>query len=255
LYKTTDGMFQSKPDKESFRISMIYNNIGDYKNLKNAWGLSIWIETINNNILFDTGGDANVLLDNISNLNLDIQKLSKIILSHNHWDHTNALDDILENHAGSPEIFVVKNDLEEFLKKYPAAKIKGVNSFQQIDKDIWTTGELIGTNGNTLCEQGLLLVHERNLVLLTGCSHSGIVDMVKRTKQIFPDKSLELVAGGFHLGTKSIKEIAVISKDLKALKVKNIAPSHCTGDNAINYFRNDWQDNFIDLNLGEEYYF
>lgn len=76
--------------------------------------------------------------------------------------------------------------------------------------------------------------------------------MVKTIKEIFPEKNIELVAGGFHLTQKSNSEIKDISNNLKKLGVEKIAPSHCTGDNAITLFKEDWREKFIDLNLGNE---
>lgn len=56
--------------------------------------------------------------------------------------------------------------------------------------------------------------------------------------------------GGFHLGGRSDAEIRAIIQRLKELGVKKVAPSHCTGDNAIRIFRDEWADDFIEGGLG-----
>ena len=238
---------------DSFKIVMIYNNTGTSPNLKNAWGLSIWIEREKNTILFDTGGDGSILKGNIQNLSLNSDKLTKIVISHNHWDHINGIRYILEKTLNKPKIYVVDNDLEGFNNLLPGSKINGISKSMQIEPEVWTTGQLIGSlNGNQIFEQSLILIQNNSIVLLTGCSHPGIVQIVKRTREIFPDKKIECIAGGFHLMTALESEVIKISEDLKNLGVKKIAPSHCTGEKAISCFRNEWGDNFIELDLGME---
>lgn len=248
------NLYGREMKRNDFMISMIYNNIGSSVNLKSAWGLSVWIETEKTALMFDTGGDTSIIWKNIVSSNLDINKLSKIVISHEHWDHRNGLEVILEKTSYKPDIFIIESDYSLFNKEFPNAKIKSLKEPTQIDENIWTTGELVGNYGdNSIAEHSIILTQKNSVVLLTGCSHSGIVEMVKRTKQLFPDKKIELVAGGFHLGRKSEEEIVKISDDLKKLNIRKIAPSHCTGDKAIDHFRNNWGEKFIDLNLGDNF--
>ena len=240
-------------DNNTIKISMIYNNIGTHLELNSAWGLSIWIETEKSSILFDTGGDSSILSHNLDNSNFDINRLTKIFISHKHWDHINGLESILERHSKSPDIYIVEKDYAFIKQKFPNASIISVTTPKQIDSNIWTTGELRGiNNGNEIFEHSIILIQNDSLILLTGCSHSGIVGMVNKTKQLFPDKRIELVAGGFHLGRKSKEEIIEISDSLMDLEVQKIAPSHCTGDMAIEYFKKNWGKKFVNFNLGGE---
>ncbi len=250
---SSKGLKGEPLDKDSVKISMIYNNTGESSTFKSAWGLSVWIEKHDTATLFDTGGDPSILWENISHTGIDLNKLSNIVISHNHWDHINGLKLILEKTANKPDVYVVENDFKEYTGKFPEAKLKSVSGVMQIDNDTWTTGPLQALlPGGELYEQSLVLTQKQSMVLLTGCSHSGIVDMVKTVKKNFPDKELKLVAGGFHLISKPDNEIPKISTELKDLNVAKIAPSHCTGDNAINFFKTDWGDKFIDFNIGNE---
>ena len=230
---------------------MIYNNTGESTTLKSAWGLSVWVERNNIATLYDTGGDASIIWENISHSDLDIRKLSNIVISHNHWDHKKGLDIILEKTFNKPVVYVVENDFKEYSEKFPQAKIRGVSGPMTIDTDIWTTGKLPASyKGGVLYEQSLVLSQKDTVVLLTGCSHSGIIDMIKTVKGTFPGKKVELVAGGFHLIQKSDTEIMEISNELKDLYVDKIAPSHCTGKKAINLFKAEWGERFVDFNIG-----
>lgn len=237
---------------DAVKIFMIYNNSGKSTTFNSAWGLSVWIEKNNSATLFDTGGDASILWKNINHSGLEIEKLSHIVISHNHWDHKNGLSLILEKTFNKPIVYVVENDFNEYSDKYPNANIQSVSGTLQIDNDLWTTGQLPASySGKELYEQYLILTQKDTMVLLTGCSHSGIVDMVKTIKKSFPDKKVELVAGGFHLIRKQKDEIITISNELKALNVDKIAPSHCTGDTAISVFKNNWGDKLVALNIGD----
>ena len=248
------GLKGMSTDKNMVKILMIYNNTGKSSTLKSAWGLSVWIEKYNSATLFDTGGDASIFLENISNTDVNLDNLSNIVISHNHWDHKKGLDIILEKTSNKPLVYVVENDFTEYSRKFPNAKIRGVSGAINIDTNIWTTGKLKASfREKELFEQSLILTRNDSMILLTGCSHSGIVDMVKTIKKIFPDKIIKLVAGGFHLNQHSDSEIMKISNELKDLKVDKIAPSHCTGDSAIDLFKTEWGDKFIDLNLGNSF--
>lgn len=241
-----------KPDKNSFRLLMIYNNIGKSSSLINGWGLAVWIEKEKSATLFDTGGDASVLWKNIRETGIDIKNLSKIVISHNHWDHKNGLNLILEKTFNQPEVYIVEKDLTEYKSLLPNVKLTGISHARQIDQEIWTTGQLKGfIGGSEIYEQSVILDTEQSVCILTGCSHPGIVNIVRTTRGIFPDKDIAFVAGGFHLMEKSEKEIREISNELKALKVNTIAPSHCTGSLAISIFREEWGDKMIDFNLGQ----
>lgn len=154
-------------DKDTFKIFMLYNNSGENPNLKSAWGLSIWIEGNDTATLFDTGGDSSILWDNILHANLDIAKLSKIVISHNHWDHKNGLELILEKTFNKPEIYVVEKDYKEYVSKFQNAKIKSISNAEKIDTNIWTTGPLKAIySGSELYEQSLILTQDNSICYL-----------------------------------------------------------------------------------------
>jgi len=89
---------------------MLYNNVGSSPGLVSKWGVSIWIEEKETAVLFDTGGDPSTLWDNMVNSKVDIKKLSKIVISHNHWDHVNGLPILLEKSNYRTDVFVPNLD-------------------------------------------------------------------------------------------------------------------------------------------------
>lgn len=234
-------------------IKMIYNNTGKCSGLENAWGLSIWIENEDDVTLFDTGGDGKILLKNLNHLDLDIQKIGRIIISHDHWDHKGGLEDVMAKLNKEIDVFVPSSVEQEYKNDYPSANIIGIDEPTKITENIWSTGPLNTIrNGSNLDEQSVIILNHDSMVILNGCSHPGIVNIVKRAKKIFPDKKITFVAGGFHLRSKPGKEVREISEELKALGVEKIAPSHCTGGKAIEIFRKEWGDRFVDMNIGDE---
>lgn len=231
---------------------MIYNNTGSAESLKSEWGLSIWIESENSALLYDAGGDASVLISNLTELDIDLSKLKTIVISHNHWDHRNGLKSILEKTNFTPLVYVPSLDLQDFKSKLPQAKCAGILEPQQITGGIWSTGQLSAVfSGQIINEQSLILEQGDEMVLLTGCSHPGIVEIATRAKEVHLDKKLILIAGGFHLNRHTEDQVREISLKLKDLNVERIAPSHCTGELAIQVFRSEWDDRFVDFNLGD----
>ena len=86
-------------------------------------------------------------------------------------------------------------------------------------------------------------------ILITGCAHPGIVEMVKVTVGIVGEP-MYLVLGGFHLLEKKTTEVRAITAKLKQLGVKQIGPCHCTGDRAITIFAEVFGESFIDVKTG-----
>jgi len=245
-----EGIYSRIPAEKDFLIKMIYNNTGSAAGMENKWGLSVYMEFKEHKLLFDTGGDPEVLRKNIEAAGIDLAGLSTVVISHNHWDHFKGMEHVLNQ--AKPDLYVVNNDLEEYRQKYPDLLVVGVNSAKEIQPGIWTSGQLFNENARQkIYEQALVLLSGEKCFVFTGCSHPGIIHMLENIRNVHKDKSIELVAGGFHLIMKKENEIQEISEGLKRLGVKKLAASHCTGEPAIQYFKNDWGKDFIDFNLGE----
>jgi 7,8-dihydropterin-6-yl-methyl-4-(beta-D-ribofuranosyl)aminobenzene 5'-phosphate synthase len=113
---------------------------------------------------------------------------------------------------------------------------------------IHTTGEL----GSSIREQALVVETEQGLVVVTGCAHPGVVEIVRRAKELV-DGEVALVMGGFHLGDASEEQIDNIIADFRELGVQQVAPSHCTGDIARNMFAEAFGDNCTLPGIGQQF--
>jgi len=92
---------------------------------------------------------------------------------------------------------------------------------------------------------------KKGLIVMTGCSHPGIIEMLKRIRIDF-NKNIYMVFGGFHLMQKSDKEMDEIISQMKSLGVVKCGATHCTGDKQINMFRDAFGENYFELGVGNE---
>jgi 7,8-dihydropterin-6-yl-methyl-4-(beta-D-ribofuranosyl)aminobenzene 5'-phosphate synthase len=239
-------------------ITIAYNNVagGTSLDVQTGLGFGAYIVCKGKTLLFDVGGDFSTLLSNIKALELDISKLDAVVISHNHWDHVYGLPGVLAFTQYRSSVYVPSSSREAILRQNPRASVMTVNEPEQISDDIWSTGSLDAHYRDiSFFEHSLILNKEDGLYVVTGCAHPGIVKIVERVKQLFPEKSITLLAGGFHLVDTTEEEIKQISATLKKLGVTNIAPSHCTGEMAIEIFEKEWREHYLRLYLGDTHRF
>ncbi len=87
-------------------------------------------------------------------------------------------------------------------------------------------------------------------MVLTGCSHPGVVNMV-----VAVPEPRHLVSGGFHLFRSFLESIKSTALGLEEAGVELVAPSHCTGETATEYCRQYFQDRFVYGGLGAVFRF
>lgn len=235
-----------KTEQDRLRLHVVFNNIPHKAGLKTSWGFACLIEGLDKTVLFDTGGDGDILLSNMQQLKLDAATVDIVVLSHIHADHTGGLGAFLSrNHDVTiymPESFPAS--FQQELTQLGAA-IETISKPQRLFDSVHSTGEM----GQAIKEQALIVDTLQGLIVMSGCAHPNIADMAEQA-QVYLGKNIYLLMGGFHLGGSSHAEIEAIIKRLKALGVSKVAPSHCTGEIAIRLFREAWTDDFIEGGLG-----
>jgi len=241
---------ESKGDSTGAEVTVItiYDNYEHDPELKTGWGFSCLVQAGGKNILFDTGGDSATLLANMKVLEIDPKDINAIVLSHIHGDHTGGLPGILKMNSDLT-VYLPKSFPGDFKKDVESykAKVVEVGDPVKIAEGASSTGEL----GTFIKEQSLIVETSKGLVVITGCAHPGIVDIVRQAKKITGEE-VYLVMGGFHLLNMGESGLKGVIEEFRALKVKKAAPSHCSGDKTRELFKEEYKEDFISNGVGKK---
>jgi 7,8-dihydropterin-6-yl-methyl-4-(beta-D-ribofuranosyl)aminobenzene 5'-phosphate synthase len=228
-------------------ITVVHDNNTFKQDLETAWGFSCVITGLERTILFDTGGNSSILLDNMEKLAVEPNSIDIVVLSHVHGDHTGGLAGFLEKNRD-----VTIHLPKSFPKKFKdgilsfGSKIVEVKQPVEICKNVYSTGQL----GNLKKEQSLIIRTDKGLIVITGCAHPGIVKIISTAKNLMKD-NIFLVMGGFHLEWMTKGKIEKIISAFKELGVRHVGPSHCSGDNARSLFEYHFAANYINVGAGK----
>lgn len=221
----------STAEGQTVTFTVVYDNNEHNPALRSAWGFSCWVEAGEVTVLFDTGGDGATLLGNMAELGLDPQAIDVVVLSHAHGDHTGGLAGLLDTGA-RPTVYVPAAFPPSFKADVRAhTELVEVRGPIEISPGVHTTGPL----GSAIVEQAMVVETGAGSVVVTGCAHPGIVNMVRQGKTVVAGE-VALVLGGFHLGSASRGQIEDIIAAFRQLGVERVAPCHCTGDRARGMF-------------------
>ena len=238
---------QQKTAGDSIVITILYDNYIFKEGTQSDWGFSCLIENTEKTILFDTGTRPDILIKNATVLNKDFSQVEIIVISHNHGDHTGGLLDVLKK-SDNMRAYLPYSTPSSYVNqvKNAGGEVCSDKESVQICRKCYLTGEL----GDNIKEQSLILDTKDGLVVIAGCSHPGIVNIVKRAKDIL-GKEIYMVFGGFHLRSHSSEMVADIIAELKSLHVQKCCPTHCTGDEAIQMFKKAFGNNFLQMGTGK----
>ncbi len=216
-------------------------------------GLSYLIEVDEEKILFDTG-HSDVFLKNAQKLGINIEnEVQQIILSHGHWDHGNGLTNLNNKKLlAHPGIFVKRYRKRDhsyiglnLSKQELENKFRIITSASpvQVTTNLYFLGEVPRKNNfesqTTPFEfddfsddfipddSAIAVVQNRELVIITGCSHSGICNICEYAKSVTGISKIKAVLGGFHLKNQG-KQTQLTIDYFKQNKIETIIPSHCT---------------------------
>lgn len=273
--------FAKNVDTAKPRITVLYDAFGKDSAMQRDWGYAALVEFGSKRILFDTGNSHNILAHNAKIKGIDLSKLDFVVMSHRHGDHMGGLSYLLKVnpkvaiYAPKESFGVYGADLPgTFYRKDPTLPTEqryyngappevmqfgsawpGAN-FQLVDKNIDVTPEihiitLVSDKPGALelRELSLAIDTPAGLVIVVGCSHPGIDEIVESTAAINP--RIHLIAGGLHLLATSDPDIEKIVTALRDhFRVEYVAPGHCTGEPAFAALKKAFADHCLYAGLG-----
>ena len=249
-------------------------------------GLSFFITINENSYLFDcSGGDK--FIKNAKKMNVDISSIKGVILSHSHFDHCCGFLDLVENFK-IKNLYTGKNFFdtkysfdgikysylgcgfdENFIKKNNISHIICENIIE-LEKDLFIVGNFKRTydfetspdrfvvdRGNIIKKDNfedeicLVIKTNRGLVVVTGCSHPGILNILSTIKNIFKE-DIYAVYGGTHLVEANESRLEKTLDEMEKLGVKLLGFSHCSGEKVTELIKNDKRFLSCQLNTGDE---
>jgi len=254
------------------------------------WGLSILVEVEGKRILMDTGLSTSTV-HNARALGIDLSGIDRIVLSHGHADHTGGLREVLKltgevEIIAHPDIWAPKytrrdgGGKEQYIGiPYPEDELESLGArFNltgepvRISENIVTTGEIPMVTDYEEIESNLF-VKEKDvllpdpladdlalaintdfgLVVIAGCAHRGIVNTLRRAREITGNELVYAAIGGTHLFRSSRERVDKTIADLKAMGIQRLGVSHCTGYRASAWLFQEFGDVFFPNNAGTRF--
>lgn len=217
-----------------------------YQNIRNFWaGISLLIEAEDSDrthkILVDTGTSHNIIARRLKKSGFDPKSIDLIFITRWNLPHAFALPGLLR--ATSDKVRVIAPGSPVVSKKkigigwlFPDDK-----DFEEIDRPVevlpgvFSTGPGLSTDSE-IYEQAMVIDGDNvGLVIITGCTHAGINQIVEKAVELTGNRKINLIIGGIHYPSSSFNEesIAEDLDKLKQWKIKRIAPCYGTCDKVI----------------------
>lgn len=260
----------------------VFSNLGALA--EHGW--SVFLETIHGNYLFDTG-QGMVLLNNAHVFKKDLSSIKGIILSHHHVDHTGGLleavkasrQKLIDVYA-HPELFkegyLVRESHKYIGVPYSrvALESNGANfkfnrEYSEIAPNIYLTGEVPRLtdfeHGDSdivlktkdgyaqdpiIDDQSIIIKTRKGLFVILGCSHAGIINILRYAVQMTGESRIHTVIGGTHLAPISKEQQEKSVKALKEMNIQHLGVSHCTGLEVGNLLAKEFGNRFFYCNVG-----
>ena len=237
-------------------------------------GFAVWIEADGKHILFDTGA-GKALRTNTEKTPFDIAHADFLVLSHGHFDHTSAVDYVLER---NPEIQVYAH-LEIFRERYSLHEGKPPKEISMLSEErlvvanlrdsqlhwvrkpisitpsVWLSGPIPrkhpledvggpyfqdaqGDQPDSIPDdQALWIKTPEGLLVICGCCHAGLMNTLEHIRAVSGGAPIYGIIGGFHLGNASEARLEATAEALRKLDLKFLIPCHCTGSVAVDYLK------------------
>ncbi|MCE5231036.1 MBL fold metallo-hydrolase [bacterium] len=275
-----------REQKNPLTVSVLVDNNADGKKFVPEHGLSILLEVAGRRILFDTGGGES-LGPNARRLRIDLNRLTDVVISHSHYDHTGGIPAVLELNPAirifaHPELFNPRYSRGEFaphrqigltelstkaLRRH-VANIVWTATPTPITEGVWVTGSIPRLNEfeepggafflDEKCtrpdridgDQAIWVQTPKGIVVILGCAHAGVVNTLERIARLTKASRFHAVIGGMHLVRADAERMQFTTDAFNRFQVEIIAPCHCTGQAACDYFHRHLGDRLVEVQAG-----
>lgn len=267
------------------KITVLVENTTENPNLSAEHGLSLYIETEHHRILFDAG-DSTLFEENAKKLGIDLSLVDTFVLSHGHHDHGGGLNRFVEindhamiyahqkafdphfskrgidyvnigipfpHHLGN-RLVLIQNDLVIDNELYIFSKITGDRFYPQSNQNLYMDDDNRLARDDFQHEQHLIITENESHVLIAGCAHHGMLNIINEV-QHYLNKHLKAAVGGLHMYSRStgISEspeiIFHIAQCLMSTKVP-LYTCHCTGEQAYLILKETMKDQISYVRTG-----
>jgi 7,8-dihydropterin-6-yl-methyl-4-(beta-D-ribofuranosyl)aminobenzene 5'-phosphate synthase len=239
------------------RIVTLMENLVYQQGLFAEHGLSIYIETENSKILFDTG-QSGLFLQNANKMGVLIEEIDSLVLSHGHYDHTGGLYPFLEKNKkarvyAKKDIFIPKYKSRNrfigtvFQEVLLRDRLQFIDEITEIAEDVFVMPEITVLDSSDTHFEGLhkmvdnqflidkfedelfLTIRHRNQInIITACSHRGITNICTTATEYFK-LPVGLILGGFHLKNSTDEQFEETMHYFRKVNPRSIGVCHCTG--------------------------
>jgi 7,8-dihydropterin-6-yl-methyl-4-(beta-D-ribofuranosyl)aminobenzene 5'-phosphate synthase len=266
------------------RITILCENLVGRLAGSGEHGFSAFIETDRGNILFDTGRGQTIVANSLA-LGKDLRTVQKIFLSHGHYDHSGGLPEVLKVKGRvdvhvHPDVFIdrihVLQEGGQEKKRFVGLPFKRsyleflgadflINKeFTEVGKNLFLTGEVprrtafekpdpglfVERNGKIeqdvfADDQSLVIDTGKGLILVLGCAHSGLVNILNHVVAKTGKDRFHAILGGTHLGFLTPAQLEETIGVLKKMTIERIGASHCTGMTPAFRLHQEFGDRFF----------
>ena len=250
----------------SVRLTILCENTcGSPRGTVGEHGFACFIETETGNYLLDTGQGVG-LAHNAALLGKDLSSVKAVLVSHGHYDHTQGLPDLLRRTGpvdvfAHPDIFAERYTLDRHGRHFVGipwrrayleslgARFRFERNYCQVAPGLYLSGEIPRLNEvekgdlrlvvpagderfvpDPMRDDLSLVIHSsKGLVLVLGCAHAGVVNIMDHVCRQTGQERIYAVVGGTHLGFVGPEEFQEASRAFQEFGVERIGVSHCTG--------------------------